>query len=899
MSTLASSLPLTSRSKPDAHLPFPFHAKPIPLCLEELGSQSMGLTPEVVTRRQGEYKGDLQEAGKFIATRQIFLAGFKNLMSFLLIIAAGLSFGMEQAVNGLAIIAAWLVSVGVHGLIAWKTQKTSQAQEAPSFVRCEVRRAGTTMVISAAEIVPGDILILSAGQIVHADARLLKSDTLQADESLLTGESILIAKDAQALHLPDEDPLRQSNMVFAGTRIKTGKAEALVTAIGKKTVMGKIADLAKNTSKTESSFGKELGKLGRRILLVVFVLTAAVVTLEWQRETPLNQLIQLGLILLIASLPGILPGITGLILAMGLGRLADQKIMVKNLQAVEAIGDITVLCSDKTGTLTENHLLLDKIYIPEEGALDFDPLWKNGENIRYQSLEAFLRIARLNNTTSLDGLRSQLMGDPIDVALYRCTPSEVEIGYQKRRSLPFDPAILLSSTICEGPDGQLISLIKGAPEAVLQTCKYYMRPDGEIVQTHFTNKTEFMLDNKQLAYENNLRIIGFAQKFMSSELDNPFGDAIFVGWVCLLDPPKSGVIEAIQNFRQSNVSVMMITGDQQATAEVTARELGILQADSEIWQRAQLEDCDGAIPDSVHVFARTKPEEKLYIVDALQKSGQIVAMVGDGVNDAPALQKSDVAIVMGIQGADAAKENADMLLMTDRLEGILIAMRESRIVREKITICMQYLLSCNFGLLLFITGSVIAGKGIAISLIDILWLNVVMVTLPTLMLALEPVRESVALPPPRVKRKNQSKAITPLLKPLHLFMLGYWGVTMMIAPLGVYLASMLFLKQPVVVASTMALTTMALSMTFNLFSVQFFNVSGRLERFMEAITTIPVTWVVLAAAIALQAAVIYLPIMQPIFNTVALVPFNLAICFCAALGTTLIANLLVDTSKLG
>jgi Ca2+-transporting ATPase len=356
----------------------------------------------------------------------------------------------------------------------------------------------------------------------------------------------------------------------------------------------------------------------------------------------------------------------------------------------------------------------------------------------------------------------------------------------------------------------------------------------------------------------------------------PSSNAVFLGWVCLLDPAKPGAVESVDALQRAGAKLIMITGDQKATADITARELGIIRRHSdEVWLRSDLEAWDEpAIPDTVRVFARTKPEEKLAIVESLQRGGQVVAMVGDGVNDSPALQKSDVAIAMGLQGANAAKESADIILLNDRLEGIVHAMLESRMLRHKIQSCMRYLLSCNLGLILFVAVAVIGGLGLPLNVVQMVWLNLVIVSIPALVLAIEPVKEAdfqgpVGESSPADTRhfKARQADASPLgmglnsdpLDPAHLFLVFYWGALMMLAGLGAYLLCTLGLKLPAPVAGTSAFCTLALAQTLNLFNVQALNAGEHRRRFLAELAGTPITWVVLLLTLALQVLAVYVP----------------------------------------
>jgi Ca2+-transporting ATPase len=463
---------------------------------------------------------------------------------------------------------------------------------------------------------------------------------------------------------------------------------------------------------------------------------------------------------------------------------------------------------------------------------------------------------------------------------------------------------LRSATLCETSGGQIISMIKGAPESVLEQCQFYMKPDGSLQALTLSQRSELLMQNRHLAYENNLRVVGFAQKPMLDNDDSgPYSNAIFLGWVCLVDPPKSGTREAITALKNTGARMIMITGDQKATAEITARELGLIVKNSdEVWLRSDLGAWDQPLlPDTVKVFARTKPEEKLAIVELLQQGHQVVAMVGDGVNDSPALQKSDVAIAMGLQGSDAAKESADIILLNDRLEGILHAIQESRISSRKIQSCLRYVLSCNLGLILFVTAAVVVGFGLPITVIQLIWLSLVIVSIPAIVLAIEPVPETDsltdstdttsedALSQSTWRYKQQKQAVQTMshwgdspLTSKSLRLITYWAALMVVAGLGSYAICFYLLKLSAAVAGTSTFCGMALSQTLNLFNVQTMNAGENRQGFIREMASTPITWVVIGVALLLQAITVYTPLLNHIMGTVPL-PLN-AVCVPVAMG---------------
>ncbi len=884
------------------HDAVPYHAQSVNACLQLLKTTLQGLSQQEALER-GKVEQENQDKKEVASLRPafIFLNNLKRKFSFLFLAIAVLSFAMGQPLNGLFVLAAMLLNGGIQGLVQWKALQSQKVSSQNPELRCTVRRDGQSLTIQAHELVIGDMLLIAGGQVLPADARLVSSTQLQVDESPLTGESVLVPKNANDVLHPAEDVTALSNMVFAGTLVKTGKGEAIVTALGHQTVMGRIAALAQKTEKRESPFTRRLNALSLQLFFITLAVVALIIGIGMARHIPIMELVQVGLVIAIAAFPETIPGLASLILSLGIGRLNENKVIVKNFQALETVGDLSVICTDKTGTLTENYLLLDKLYLPEMGAITYESKWQNGEGLPTRSVEECLRVGRLNNGTMLEGLRSALMGDPIDVALYRAAPASLEAGYHARMTIPFDPVTLRSATLCETPEGQTVSMIKGAPESVMEQCRFYMKPDGSLAEMTLSQRTEFLTLNRTLAYEHNLRVVGFAQKpVMENDDSGPYANAIFIGWVCLLDPPKPGVRKVLSALKDTGARMIMITGDQKATAEMTARELGIIRRNSdEVWLRSDLQACEsGVIPETVKVFARTKPEEKLAIVESLQQGHQVVAMVGDGVNDSPALQKSDVAIGMGLQGSQTAKDCADIILMNDRLDGIVFAILESRIARRKIQSCLQYILSCNLGMILWVTASALLGFGLPLTVVHLLWLSLVVVSIPALVLAIQPPPAlSIEDLNPTDDSGNESgdwqpktnadrdaqgfRNLQPLSRQDAINVL-LWGGVMAATTFGSYALCLYLLKLTPAISATAAFWTLAINQTLHLFNVQTAqsNVLQNRPVTLSELFSTPITWVVIGLAIGLQALTVYTPIFNSIMGTA---PLPLVALGCASL----------------
>ncbi len=892
------ALPAEAPAQGIAEQAIAFHAKTIDACLNLLQSRFTGLTEAEAAERRHTWGINAIDGKPFQVSRRLFLCQFKNLVVYLLLGAGVLSFAIGDYVGGTLIFLAMMLNILMNVLADWKTQQSSIDLNDFKNSTITVKRDRRNVQIPATEVVPGDILVVSPGQLVAADARLLFSEGLQVDEALLTGESVLVTKDGKATHAPQTDLSKQSNMLFSGTRVKTGWGEAVVTAIGEKSVMGRIASLATMTEKRNTPFTQGLNRLGITIFLGVVLVATGVVALEYYRGTPLPHLLPLALILLVAAVPQTLTSMTTFILSMGLDRLSKEHIFVKNLHAFESIGAATVLCTDKTGTLTENSFTLNQVYVPDLGIIPYQADWRDGNEIPCESVDALLHIARNANSTVMDGLRSSIMGDPIDIALFRATPAIFSAGYRPLKDYPFNQQLMKMAKVCRikatdgSGDEQIIAMIKGAPEAVIADCGFYMRPDGSIVEMDRFMANEFLLINRDMAVQGALRVIGFALKFMDAEMENPYGNAVFVGWISLEDPLKPGVTDTIEFCRNIGVEVTMITGDQKATAAVIGHKLGLLKGDSEVWTRRDLDCITDGVPSNVRIFARTKPEEKLVIVESLQLGGEVVAMVGDGVNDTPALQKSDIAIAMGIHGADAAKESADILLLNDRFEGIVTAILESRYLINNVKLTAEYLLSCNLSLVMLAVLAAVLGVGQPLHAVQILWLNVISVTFPAIAFAFVP-------PSPSALGKPVSARERLPMDRQRMALVVFWSLLIAAAGLGMYCYATLWAGYSHEVAATLTFCAVALCQILNLLNIQFVHAGRRLWAYLFDALSVPALWLVFIVSIVIQAAAVHLPMFNILLKTTSIEPELWLLPAGFAAGMIFLSMFLLDVRQVG
>ena len=881
----------------------PFYALSVLACLDALGSRLDGLTAAEATVRQQSFGNNTLTPTKSRTAGRLFLGQFKNGVVILLFTAALLSFALHQPLNGALILVAVAMNAGIGFLTRWKTQTASLGLGYVSQCQCQVLRGGTAVTVTRDELVPGDILLFSAGQTVAADARLIASEGVQVDESALTGESVLVQKNTDPCVLPggatDLEITTQSNMLFAGTLVKTGQGKALVTAIGVQSQLGKIAQLAYSASRRPSRLTQSTTRLRNGLLVLVLLLTAVMMAAGLHRGESAAALMQLGIVLIVAAVPEALPAVVTYILTLGVERLTRKKALVRNLHAIEALGDMTVLCTDKTGTLTENALSLHRIYIPDMPPIAYNPAWAEGKDLPNAAVAELLRVGRLNNTTILDGVRSFTMGDPIDVALFRAAPAGLETGYRAIKSLPFDSQAMRMATIVQHNRDRYGAMIKGAPEAVINHCAFYLGADGQVHPLTKEKRISFLLVNQDLAMDGTLRVIGFAQKPLAGPDAEPYENAIFLGWVCLIDPPKAGIRDALRQCQQVGIRLLMITGDQKATAAMLARSLGILHAGEQVWTRSDLDNGIEKLPQTVSVFARTQPEEKLGIVQALQNSGERVAMLGDGVNDTPALRQSDLAIAMGLRAAEAAKESADIVLLNDRLDTLAGAILESRVLVHNVGLATEYLVSCSLGIVLLMTAAELLGHGLPLNVIQVLWLNMAIVTLPALSLAFEPGPKFLKRRPLQTnERASSDRSRFPDKAQLGEFLLmGLWSILLAGCGLGAFILAATLLHQHSDVAGTLAFCTMTLAQTAHLLNIRRLHSGESFSAFLVDAGRTPMTYCLMGFALVSLVLCVYCPPFQWAFHTAGFPPMLWAIPFGLTLAMQGLSMLLVQPQK--
>jgi P-type Ca2+ transporter type 2C len=830
---------------------------------------SVGLTSFDVSERQLRYgRNALQKIRPRPAWR-VLIDQFASIVIALLAIAAGISWATGDSAEAIAILIVLVVNAAVGFLTEWQAGRALDALRRQSRTSTRVRRNGFERTVDAEELVPGDVVILNAGDRVPADARLLEAVRLEAEESALTGESTTVEKSVPAIAVKTPLAERRS-MLYLGTAIAAGRALAIVVNTGTATQLGKIGRLVATSTKERSPLEIQLAQLGRRLVYLVLAIAAVVMVTGWLRHDGLWLMVEVGISLAVAAVPEGLPAVTTLILALGVLRMARQRAIMRRLPAVETLGSTTVICADKTGTLTENRMTVREYYLSDgrrievgesENSLEHDPLLQQAVRIGVLCNEASFRSEAADETRTI--------GDPTETALLVVADALVlDVSHEraihpKIAEQPFQTSTRRMTTLHRRVDGQHFAALKGAPAVVLEACSNYRDAAGHTIPLDENAIASFSAANEQMA-NRALRVLALAIKHFETDAEHSSEEALeseytFVGLVGMIDPPRPGVAEAIQRAKRAGIRTVMLTGDQLNTAIAIARELGLGKTEPTALHARDLVDTEpdrlADLARNTDVFARVSPEEKLRIVEALQQAGEVVAVTGDGVNDAPALKRANIGIAMGQRGTEVAKEAADVVLADDNFETILKAVEGGRTIYSNITKFVHLMFSHNLGEVLMIFTAIAAGWPLPLLPLQILWMNLVTDVFPALALAVEPASKDIMNQGPR------SSHSTLLSKPF-LVLIGWQATMLAVIALGVYTWA-LKVYGPGPHSRTMALLALV--------SVQLghtFNCRSRRRSATDGIFRNPFLWIAALIVMTLQLLAVYLIPLAAVLGTV-------------------------------
>jgi Ca2+-transporting ATPase len=815
--------------------PAPF-ARPAEGITTELGVDALqGLTDAEVLQRRATFGPNVVIRD---ASRSLFTIAARQLRSIvvaLLAIAAVIAFATRDIAEGLAILGILVINAVVGFLVEWRSERALESLRLQVRSTARVLRNGVQSMVDAEEVVPGDVILLDPGAHVPADARIVDAIALQVDEAALTGESVPVGKAVDAVDA-DAPLADRTCMLFLGTTTTAGRATAVVTATGDETELGHIGQLVRTVELQSTPLEQRLAALGRTLVILVLAIGAVVVIAGLLRGNPLWEMVEVGISLAVAAVPEGLPAVTTLILSVGVLRMARRHAIVRKLPAVETLGSTTVICTDKTGTLTMNQLTVRSIDAEDPREL--------------------LRIGVLCSDAAL--AQGKPVGDPTEVALVvAAMEAGIEVtalrqSHRKVVELPFDATTRRMVTVHTAPDGSTLVALKGAPSVVLGMCT--LQPE---------RRTELANRNTQLA-SRGLRVLAFARSTDGRDLS---GGYTFLGFAALADPPRPAASDAIARAREAGVRVVMLTGDQVETARAIARELRLSgEREPVVVHARELANRNPAeitrLAHETDVFARITPEDKLRVVDAFRTAGEIVAVTGDGVNDAPALRRADIGVAMGKSGTDAAKQTADLILTDDNLGTVVAAIEEGRTIYANITKFVHLLFSHNLGEVLLVFVAIIAGLPLPLLPLQILWLNVATDIFPAFALALEP---------SQARRMRGRRPRRDLLSRSFLTLVAGQGAMLGAVALSGYLWA-LHVYGEGAHARTMALVAMV--------AVQLghtFNCRSRLESAIPGLFENLHVWAAAASVVTLQAfAILFTPLAR-LLDLTRLNPVDLAV----------------------
>lgn len=855
-----------------------WHALPIEKVLKRLQARADGLTAaEASARLLGAGPNALQTApgpNLFL----LFLAQFRSPLIYMLLAAGGISLAAGHAVDAGVILAVLLINAVVGVLQEWRAEQALDALRRLSAPHARVLRDGVTQVILAEEVVPGDVLVLESGDRVAADARLLETSELQVDESALTGESRPAEKTLDLL--PERLPLAdRTNMVWMATAVTHGRGLAVVTATGMATVMGEIAREVRGVRRSPTPLQRRLSRLGALMGYGAVSLSAIIFLLGVLRGGTILDMLLVAVAAAVSAIPEGLPAAISVVLALGVQRMAARHAIIRRLPAVETLGSTTVICSDKTGTITRNEMTVTRLWaggraytVTGEGYTPSGDILTNTippEHASSSDLDALLILGMLANDAILEeapeGWRVQ--GDPTEGALLVVAmkgglhPETERERAPRRDELPFSSKTKYMATLHDRPDGGAMLLVKGAPERVLAACTHLVR-DGRRVRMTEEERETILAVNSAFAGAA-LRVLAGAYRELPDEQETiEHHDAehglTFAGLWGMLDPPRSEALQAIAAAQDAGIRVIMITGDHALTATAIARQIGLTTNGGETVTGDELEDInDDALKwriEHISVFARVSPSDKLRIVAALRAHGEVTAMTGDGVNDAPALKSADIGVAMGVTGTEVAKEAADMVLTDDNFATIVSAVEEGRIIFTNLQKVVFFLLTTNLSEILTLLAALLIGLPLPLTAVMILWANLVTDGVSTIPLGLEPRHGDVLRRPPRSRNAGILDAPALYRMALH-------------APIMTAGTLLLFWwigqRESAAVARTVAFTTLCAFQWFHAFVAR-----SRVSS-LFAIGPFTNRWLLIGtgAAVLLQIAAVHWPLLQPLFGT--------------------------------
>lgn len=848
-----------------------FHTQTIHEVLTTFSTTSQGLSSEEVERRLSKYGPNELEEKKKRSLVLMFLDQFRDFMIMVLLVAAIISGFIGEIVDTIAIVVIVVLNAVIGFVQEYRAEKAMAALRLMTTPTTTVIRGGEKMSIPSREVVPGDIVLLSTGMVIPADLRLIEVAHMKVDEAALTGESIPVDKHTSPLK-EEKVPLGDmKNMAFKGTIVKYGRGTGVVVTTGMSTELGRIATMLQEEEDVKTPLQKRLVLVGQRLAITAIAICGIIFVAGILRgESPVLMFLT-AVSLAVAAIPEALPAMITISLALGAMKMVKQNVLIRKLHAVETLGAVTYICTDKTGTITMNKMAVDEIYIDGR-------MWKLSDlktrSIDEEPFRIFFRGLMLNND-AVHEKEGVITGDPTEVALLEA--AEV-IGYDKKKmdvefprvgEIPFDSTRKAMTTIhrVSSPEGErFISFTKGGAEVLIDKSRYILTSEGEKV----LSRDELLGISEKMAADG-LRVIAITYRWWDKFPDRVTpeeveGDFTLIALAGIMDPPRKEAVEAVSLCKSAGITPVMITGDHPATAKAIARKVGIVEDSGEVvtgleLDRLSMEEFEERVK-KIRVYARVAPEQKLKIVKALQDRGEYVAMTGDGVNDAPALKRADIGVAMGITGTDVAKEASYMILLDDNFATIVTAVKEGRKIYDNIRKFFKYLLTSNSAEIWTIFLAPFIGLPIPLLPIHILWINLVTDGAPSLALTVEPPESDVMSRPPRPPKES-------------LFAGGMWQHILWV---GSLMGAITLFTQAWSIKTghshwqTMVFTVLCLSQFGHVLAIR----SEKESLFTQGLLSNKPLMLAVFFSFLLQLATIYIPMFNRVFKTQPLTAIELA-----------------------
>ncbi|MFJ7367976.1 cation-translocating P-type ATPase [Lysinibacillus sp. NPDC098008] len=835
-----------------------YHQQSAAEVMKILNVTTQGLQHDDVQKRQQVYGYNVLEEGKKTSTWAVFIGQFKDLLVIILLVAAFVSFLLGEVESTIVIMIVVILNAILGTVQHVKAEQSLDNLKALTSPAAKVMRNNQLIELPSEEIVVGDILVLEAGDYINADGRLLESHNLHINESSLTGESIAVAKSTEPIYKSNITIADKKNMVYSGSFVTNGRGLVLVTAIGMQTELGKIAHLLDTAKEKKTPLQMNLDQFGEKLALGITLICLAIFTIDLFRGRALVESFMFAVSLAVAAIPEALSSIVTIVLAFGTQKMAKENAIIRKLYAVESLGSVSVICSDKTGTLTENKMIVQEVFVDQK-KIPYD--WLSSTN----PIEKELMVKALLCSDAVERNDKEI-GDPTELALvklgkqYGLDEGKIRAQYPRQAEIPFDSERKLMSTVNQ-MDKQFIMITKGAVDVLLPKITSIKTSAG-IVAFTAQHRQKIEAVNHEFS-RNGLRVLALAYKeVMPQQTINSSAerDFIFLGLVAMMDPPRKESKAAVERCMEAGIKPVMITGDHKITATAIAQQIGILRNPAEAIEGHALEALsDKELQEQIHdytVYARVTPAQKIRIVKAWQDKGHVVAMTGDGVNDGPALKQADIGVAMGVTGTEVAKDASSMILTDDNFSTIVKAIANGRSIYTNIKNAILFLLSGNAGAIFVVLYATILGLPVPFAPVHLLFINLLTDSLPAIAIGLEPNNKKTMKDKPR-------NIHTPLLNKAFTTQVVLEGILIAISTIIAFQIGLS--TGDTLTASTMAFTTLCLSRL-----VHGFNSRSKESIFAIGVFSNKYTWLAFLIGVLSLHAVLLMPMLATVFEVAPL-----------------------------